>query len=400
MRIRSTHTYYVCVLRTTSLEVIMKKLFVSIVMLALVGVFAVAGCVAPGAANPTPEPTLSAVEPAGQIVAEARVVPARSADLSLTAGGMVAEVLVAEGDRVEAGQVLMRLDAARARAAAGRTDAALLRAQAYLADLKAGPRPQEIATAEAALAAAQAALEKLREGPDENQVIAARAEAANAEAALQQAQAAYDKVNAYPGASASPQALQLQQATNIYQAAQAHLDVLLKGPRAGDLAVAQAEIQRAQAQLDLVKAGPRPQTVAAAEAEVAAAQAGVEEAKAALAETELCAPFAGTVATLEIKAGEMASPGVPLVRLADLSAWEIESDDVTELDVINVHEGAPVAITFDALPGVELTGKVTRISAFGANKQGDIVYTVIIQLDRQDERLRWNMTASVTIQAK
>ena len=57
-------------------------------------------------------------------------------------------------------------------------------------------------------------------------------------------------------------------------------------------------------------------------------------------------------------------------------------------------------ITVDALPGVEIPGKVTRIRAYGENRQGDIVYMVVVKPDRQDERLRWNMTASVSIKPR
>jgi HlyD family secretion protein len=55
-------------------------------------------------------------------------------------------------------------------------------------------------------------------------------------------------------------------------------------------------------------------------------------------------------------------------------------------------------ITFDAIPDLELHGAVSRIRPLGENKQGDITYAVTIQLDRQDPRLRWNMTASVTME--
>jgi len=54
-------------------------------------------------------------------------------------------------------------------------------------------------------------------------------------------------------------------------------------------------------------------------------------------------------------------------------------------------------MTFDAIPALELSGKVTHIKVLGENKQGDITYIVTVTPDRQDERLRWNMTASVAI---
>jgi HlyD family secretion protein len=91
---------------------------------------------------------------------------------------------------------------------------------------------------------------------------------------------------------------------------------------------------------------------------------------------------------------------VPVVQLADVSNWQIETDDLTELSIVRVSVGDAVAITFDAIPDLELAGKVVRIKSFGENKQGDITYTVIIQPNQQDERLRWNMTASVAIEPK
>ena len=97
-------------------------------------------------------------------------------------------------------------------------------------------------------------------------------------------------------------------------------------------------------------------------------------------------------------AGEQVAAGAVVVRLADLSAWQIETDDLTELNVVRVKEGARATLTFDALPGVHLTGKVVRIKPIGEKKQGEMTYTVVIQPDNHEERLRWNMTATATIE--
>ena len=392
------------------------------------------------------------VEAGSEVVADAVVVPVQSARLSLSTGGIVAELGVAEGDLVRAGQLLLRIDAARQAAAVAQAEAQLLRAQSALAGLEAGPRPEEIqvaqtaveaaqaqlarlqqgaraeeiAAAEAALAAAEASLQKVTEGPREGELVAARADLANAQAALRQAQAAYDRVKGEPDVGALPQSLQLEQATNMYtaakarlaalqqgastadvaaararvQQAQAQLDALMAPARPAELGTAQTEIRRAEAQLELLEAGARPEAITAAEADVATAEAVLEQARVALAETELRAPFAGTVASLEAQVGEQVVPGVPIVVLADLSAWQIETDDLTEINVVRVHSGDPAIITFDALPDLELSGTVVRIETIGQTKMGDITYAVIIAPDQHDSRLRWNMTASVAIEAK
>ena len=58
-----------------------------------------------------------------------------------------------------------------------------------------------------------------------------------------------------------------------------------------------------------------------------------------------------------------------------------------------IQDLRPDVVTLD----LELPGRVVQIRPIGENKQGDITYTAIVQPDQLDERLRWNMTASVAI---
>jgi HlyD family secretion protein len=432
----------------------MKRSF-SIILL-ISGLVILAACSVPApaavdtAAETQQEATLEPVRAPDNVVADAIVAPVQEASLSMPVSGIVAEVLVVEGEQVEAGAPLLRVVDARQRAAVAQAEAAWQRAQAQLDELLAGPRPEEIAVAEmtveaakkeleklesgarqeeiaaaqAGLAAAQASLQKVLEGPDVNERIAAQAEVDDAAAQVRQAQAAYDRVKGDPHIGSRPEALQLEQATNAYRAAQARLDALdnqvtaadiaeararvdqaqadldlVRAPaRSIDLAAAEVEIRRAEAELALVSAGARPETIAAAEADVASAEASLQEALAALEETLLNAPMAGMVAQLDADLGEQVASGQVVVRLADTRQWQIETDDLTELDVVDVQVGAPAKITFDAMPDLELTGTVERIKAIGENKLGDMTYTVIIRPDRLDDRMRWNMTATVTIE--
>lgn len=382
------------------------------------------------------------------VTVDGRVVPVQSAELSLPLSGITAEVLVAEGEVVEAGQALVRLKATQQAAAVAQAEAQLARAQARLNELQAGAREQEIAAARAAqdaaearlariengalpaeitaataaLAEAQAALQKVLEGASDQQIIAAESELANAEAVRRQAQAAYDRVAGNPDIGARPEAAQLEQATNAVNAAQARLADLRSGAGAADTAAARARVQRAQAQLDLLsasnpadiaeaeaavrqaqaqldllEAGARVETLAVAEADVQAAEAALAQAQAALDDTELRAPFAGSVASLDAVAGEQIVAGAPVIVLGDLARWQIETEDLTELDAVNVKPGDTVAITFDALPGLEMEGVVKLVRAIGENNRGDIVYTLVIEPAEHDERLLWNMTAVVEL---
>jgi HlyD family secretion protein len=272
------------------------------------------------------------------------------------------------------------------------------------------------------LAAAQSAYAKVRAGPTAEQLSSLAAQLSNARAALDQAQAAYDKIKGAPDVGARPESVLLQQATNhlnvaaaAYRDAQAH-------PTEAELAASVSQVQAAQAALerltpDATEIQAKLTTLEAAKAALAKLQpstgdravleAGVKSAQVArdlaaeqLLAARLLAPFAGRVMTLEIGGGEFATPGTPILRLADTSAWEIETTDLTELSIAQIKEGMPATVTFDAIPGLELSGHVSQIRPYGNTRQGDIVYTVIITPDQQDERLRWNMTAKVSIEPR
>ena len=397
----------------------------------------------------TAEAAPSAVNQEYVVVAEGIVVPVQHATLSMAASGIVAEILVEEGGAVQAGDVILRLRNAHQQAVVGEAEAALASARAQYDALAAGPRaqenaaaqasldaaraglarleegarPEEIAAAEAALAAARASLQRLYDGPSEQARIATEAQLANAEAALRQAQAAYDLVAGRADVAMLPQSLQLEQATNAYEATKAQYDAMFAEPdadlvtgaqaqikqvlanlerlrepaTASEIAEAEAMVRQAQARLELLQAGARAEELAAAAASVDQAQAGLELARASLADTELHAPFSGTVAVLAVRPGEQVVAGAPVARLADLAAWQVETDDLTELDVVGIEAGDTAEVTVDAIPGLSLLGTVVRVKSLGVEKLGDVTYTVVVALDRQDARLRWNMTAVVSI---
>jgi HlyD family secretion protein len=268
-----------------------------------------------------------------------------------------------------------------------------------------------VAAAQAQVDQAQANLDKVFTTIDSEAVAAARAQVA-------QAQAAYDKL-----VRIDP--VQLSEARAQVAQAQANLDKLLRVDPA-DLAAARAQVAQAQANLNRLQGAERQGSVAAAAAGVDNAQANLDRISAKALDTDLAsmlaevkqaevavkaaelaldqatirAPIAGTVAKLNLKVGEVPSAEEPAIVVADISAWQIETTDLTELNVVKITEGDTVTITFDALPGVEIPGTVRRIESMGENSQGEIVYTAIIDPKTQDQRLRWKMTASVVIDSR
>jgi len=116
-----------------------------------------------------------------------------------------------------------------------------------------------------------------------------------------------------------------------------------------------------------------------------------------LDQATLTAPFAGVVATMDLTVGQLMTPALPAVVIADMQVWHVETEDLTELQVVNVHVGDAVSVSFDAIPDLVLPGTVRSINQFGRNRQGDIVYTVAIDLAKSDPQLRWNMTATIKV---
>jgi HlyD family secretion protein len=101
------------------------------------------------------------------------------------------------------------------------------------------------------------------------------------------------------------------------------------------------------------------------------------------------------VATINTAVGEQVGAGTPVIVMADTSAWEIETSDLTEFDVVGVRPGDSVLLTFDAIPDLQLQGTVSRIRPIGEDNRGDTVYKVVVTPNENDPRLLWNMTAVV-----
>ena len=446
------------------------------------------------------------IETSNIVSAEAFVVPVRFVDVAFETGGRVVDLTIEEGDQVQGGTVLARLDDTDVQASVTAAAAALAQAQANLDSVKAGATVEQIGVAEAAVRRAEANLESVKAGPTNEQMAMAEAALARAETNLAQvvtgatpeeiaiaqarvntlqaqlnnvlsgarpeqieasaaqlrqteadlslAQTEYDKV-AYAADSefAQPAAIALQKATLAYEAVRANHQALLNGVtpqeaaitraqlaegeaalqqvlsgarpeqiamaqigvmeaeanfeqvKAGatpeQVVIAEAGVAEAQANLEQVKAGATPEQIAVAEANVRQAEAALEQARLALSKTQLVAPFDGTVSNAYIEVGQFVSPGTPGVNLADLSTLRIETDDLTEIDVVKVIENQPVTVRVDAISDESFSGKVTRITPRSETKAGDVTYTVIIDLDdNNDPRLRWGMTTFVEIDAE
>jgi multidrug resistance efflux pump len=171
------------------------------------------------------------------------------------------------------------------------------------------------------------------------------------------------------------------------------------------LSILEAEVEAARLHLLALQANDNPHRDQATAEELAQAGAMVAKARLALAslklrieDSELCAPFAGTVVDVLIEPGDWVAPGQVVLILATLDRLEVHTTDLTELAVAGVVVGQAVQIRVDALPGRPLSGRVQEVALHGQDYRGDVVYTVIIALEGDpDPALRWGMTTEVQI---
>lgn len=370
----------------------------TILVILLISTLFVAACGSiqpPGGEELTPIPTvISDVE----IVSEGRIVPNDSVTLAFFASGQVDEVLVEEGDLVAAGDIVARLgDRDQIEASIAGAEAELLAAQQALDELYDN---NDIAKANAfdAIPAAEKVLRDAQYTLD-NYTIPSVQEGLSATEAvkvlkdkLDQARQAFEPYKYFSSGNETRKDLKedLDEAQADYNNAVKRLQYET------NVDTAQAKLDKAWKDFETIQDGPDPDDVEALEARITAAQANLEAARASLDNLDLLATIDGTVVDQNLILGQNVTAGTPVMTIADFSQMYAETDDLTEIEVVDVALGQEVTVVADALPDVEMTGTVEEISELFEEKRGDITYTARILLDDFDLRLRWGMTVVIT----
>lgn len=369
----------------------------------------VAGCsslLEAGTSTVTPVPL---VTQAPGMVSEGRLVPNEYVTMSFNTAGTIGEVLVKEGEQVQAGQVIARLDQRDLYASSlASAELELLTARQALTNLEENAQvntaaaEKNLAEAREAVRQANRRLENLISGSRQTDLDSASATVVLLKDALEKARKDFAPYENKPEDNLVRANLlsKLAEAQQRYDDAVRLLNNLAGNASEIDMAIAEASLSLAEAQLSLaeqeyekVKDGPNPDDLASARARLKAAEAALAAAQVAFEDTELKAPFAGVIAQLNLKSGEQVVPGQPAAVLADFSGWIVETQDLTEIEVPRLEVGTEARLTFDALPDLELSGVVESIGDIYVEKFGDITYTVRIRLVESDPRLRWGMTA-------
>jgi len=451
----------------------MKSFNIKLITLFVLGlIFVLSACGNTAEETPTPRPVV--VDRTDLVSATGEVIPGREAMLSVSAGGVIDDVLVKKGDAVSAGQVLVQLEGSEQQAAnisaielalanaqfALETlykDTDLMAAEAlrsaemaeqaledlYNSEQQEAQAVKAVALAEEALETAERDLTILTKKPPQSAIDQAysnmllaenklnktldsiadlewqlkkyssypavvkqlRQALKGLEIARTQDQLAYNRaVTKYNSLLEDPDPIDLEVTEANYQAAQAQLlqaqrdlERIQDGPDAGDVAVLEAQIEKGYRDYETYSAGPDPDDVALAEARISNAEAQVAAAKEILADLILVAPFDGVISDVYINASEWVAPGSPVLLLADLEHLQVETTDLSEIDVAKIKVGDTAIITFDALPDKSVEGTIIHIAPKADTGSG-VNYPVILELSEIPADLRWGMTAFVDIE--
>ncbi len=388
---------------------------------------------------------LSAAKPAP--ITGTGTLEGRQVAIASELGGRIVALEVQEGDRVQAGQVLLRLDDSTARAQLAQAEAALAAAEANLAILQAGARPQQqvaaqallsvtLAQAESARASYLAAQDAISRPLELNLNLAqARTQMRLAEQGVALAQAERHELELrYQAAlEENPQMdekeraaweLRLKAADASIEQAQAQLSgaratyrgyyALRNDPVQAQISliaaqsaysVSLAAVQKAQADLDALRRAPRPEALRIAEAQVTQARAARELVLIQLDMLTLTSPLHGQIGVCSYHLGEIAPPGLTLITVLDLNpiylTIYVPADRIAEVRV-----GQAAQVQVDAYPNQIFDGVVEYIASEAeftprgvqtADDRARLVFAVRIRIPNADGRLRPGLPASATL---
>ena len=286
----------------------------------------------------------------------------RQVDTGFRVGGRIAAVLAEEGERVQAGQVLARLDTDLLEAETDRIRAQLAQQEATLQRLERGSRSEEIAGARADAAAAAALAENAR-------INLHRVEAMRSSNAMSQKE--------------------LDNARGTYRNAA-------------------AKHKAAREQLALVSAGYREEEILAQRAVVAATRASLQQAIIHLNDAELKAPQDGVVLTRAREAGAIVDTGQTVYTLSLVNpVWLRVYVDEPRLG--RIRPGMRVEAETDAAPGRRFAGHVGYIAPAAEftpknvetyEVRTSLVYRIRVQVEDPDNIMRQGMPVRVFLPAE
>jgi len=288
------------------------------------------------------------------LTATGYIVAAHKIEVASKVVGRVASISVEKGDKVKAGQVLVRLEDDEYRAQLMQAQGQLANLQAKLAELRNGSRPEEVAKARADVNQAKADLENAQVTLKRTHALSS--DGVVAKQALDDAQAKYDS-------------------------AEAHVNSL-------------------QRTLDLAVAGPRKEEIDQVLGQVEQARGMVAYAQTQLDNTVIRAPVTGTILDRNVEKGEFITTGFVgdkgakgyIVTMADLNDLKVELD-INQNDFPKLNRNQKGTVTTDAYPDRKYQGIIDEISPEADRSKATV--QVKVKILNPDDHLRPDMNATV-----
>ena len=338
-------------------------------------------------------------------------VEARVITVGSRTGGRIKDILVHEGEHVDAGKVLVQLEPGDLDAQRLGAQGALDQVKAALEKVKSGARPEEIEEAKARATTAAAALQEARAGSRNEEVAAANARLIGAQVAVDKAQLDSDRSHKLVESGAISQAevditdSALKGARAQRDAQKQVLDQLQNGVRREQIAQASARSQEAQASSRLVQAGSRVEDIRAAEGAVVVAEGRLASIQVLLDELMIKAPRAALVETLDLRPGDILGPNAAAATLLEDDQLYVRIY-VPETRIGRIKIGEEVPVTVDSFPGKTFAGVVEHINIVGeysprnlqtADERADQVFATRVGLREGKDVLRAGMAAFIQV---
>ena len=306
-------------------------------------------------------------------------IEATQVDVSFKIPGRVIERPVDEGDRLEAGRLVGRLESRELEADVDRLRASLQATETRLPQLKTEIALQveltraRIADAQATLAAREERLAEMKSGSRPQDVQKAWAEVREAHAVMENAQVDFRRMDGLFREGGVAEQVRDSARTNYTVTVERHrnalerLDLVKEGPRQEEIRRAEAEVRQAEAGLLLAQTGEldvlrKRQELSTLQATIARDRAALAAAEAQMSYTILKSPQAGIVLRKHVEPGEMIAAGTPAVTVADLGSIWLKIY-IPEPQLGRITLGQAAEITTDSYRGKVYRGKVTFINS-------------------------------------
>lgn len=307
-------------------------------------------------AQPTVPTRQAALENEVALESKGYIIPTHQILISPKVSGIVVELNIEEGQRVQQGDVLARIEDTDYKSDFDRAKATLKLAEERLAELEAGSRPEEISQANAELAEAKVQAEKFATDLERAKGLFRQRIIRDEE--LQDVQSKYD--------------------------------------------AQQRRVEKLQFALKLLDEGPRQERIRAARAEVSQATADVTKATWRLDNCTIRAPISGTILTKDAEEGNLVNPiafsgSRSLCEMADLSGLEVDLS-IVERDISKVFKGQKCVVKAEAYPEREYHGVVSRLMPIADRAKGAVSVRVRLTVPAEEEGvyLKPDMSARVT----